>query len=256
MNIVDEIQVEDEAQRLIQEEEEKKDMNFEDYKEAMVDHIEGAAANEREARDSADEGTEEDGKKSKVGKQSVSKKGSMLNRTSSQFNGDDAKSDREGLSKRSSKKSELNKSAYQTGMTTMNQTSISYKYELPAACMVSMMKKVLIDKMPAKYFLASHPYPKIEGEMVIFKPKKVDQTQGKDVITYRDYSLRKRLETAAKVADPDKDPFAKRADRKNKTKTEEKEPEHEPNLQCLEIDVNEPLTREEWNNFISVVEET
>ena len=29
-----------------------------------------------------------------------------------------------------------------------------------------------------------------------------------------------------------------------------------PQLQCLEIDINEPLSREEWNNFIAVIEET
>ena len=34
------------------------------------------------------------------------------------------------------------------------------------------------------------------------------------------------------------------------------EAEHEPNLQCLEIDIEEPLTREEWNNFIAAIEET
>ena len=37
-----------------------------------------------------------------------------------------------------------------------------------------MMKKVLIEKMEGKYFLASHPFPKILGEMIIFKPKKAD----------------------------------------------------------------------------------
>jgi len=40
-----------------------------------------------------------------------------------------------------------------------------------------------------------HPYPRLEGEMLIFMPKKEDQTKGKDVIVYRDYSLRKRIET-------------------------------------------------------------
>mmetsp|Transcript_34344 Transcript_34344/g.42397 ORF Transcript_34344/g.42397 Transcript_34344/m.42397 type:complete len:95 (-) Transcript_34344:912-1196(-) len=57
-----------------------------------------------------------------------------------------------------------------------------------------MVKKLLIDKMPGKYFLSSHPYPKIEGEMFIIKPKKQDQSS-KDAIIYRDYSLCKRIET-------------------------------------------------------------
>jgi len=39
---------------------------------------------------------------------------------------------------------------------------------------VTMMRKVLIEKLPARYFLASHPYPKIEGEMLVFLPRKED----------------------------------------------------------------------------------
>ena len=58
-----------------------------------------------------------------------------------------------------------------------------------------MMKKVLIEKLASKFFLAVHPFPRLEGEMLIFKPKKKDQTKGKDIIVYRDYSLRKRIET-------------------------------------------------------------
>ena len=70
---------------------------------------------------------------------------------------------------------------------SLNKTADNFKYEIPESCYVSMMKKVLIEKMAAKYFLASHPFPKIEGEMIVFKPKKNDQNQGKDVIIYRDY---------------------------------------------------------------------
>ena len=57
---------------------------------------------------------------------------------------------------------------------SMNKTAENFKYEIPETCKISMMKKVLIEKLPAKYFLASHPYPKIEGEMVIFLPRKDD----------------------------------------------------------------------------------
>ena len=37
-----------------------------------------------------------------------------------------------------------------------------------------LMKKVLVEKMEQKYFLASHPFPKIYGELIIFRPKKAD----------------------------------------------------------------------------------
>ena len=127
-----------------------------------------------------------------------------------------------------------------------------------------MMKKVLIEKMAAKYFLGSHPYPKIEGELIVFKPQKNDQTQGKDVILLRDYSLRKRIETTPKsnyvqdsLAKMAKAPLKSSKDRKNdEEKDAEKEKEPMPNMQCLEVDIEDPLSSDEWNNFIGVVEET
>ena len=102
------------------------------------------------------------------------------------------------MSKRSSKKSNMDASRYQSA--SMNKTADTFKYEIPDTCKVSMIKKVLIEKLPAKYFLASHPYPKIEGEMIIFRPRKDDQDpEDKSVIVYRDFSLRKRIETTPKT---------------------------------------------------------
>lgn len=58
LNIVDEIEVEAAREAQAQEEEEKKDLVFEDYKEQYMAHIEGTAKNEREAHESADEEAE------------------------------------------------------------------------------------------------------------------------------------------------------------------------------------------------------
>ena len=55
---------------------------------------------------------------------------------------------------------------------SLNKTSDLFKFDIPISCHVTMMKKVLIDKMPAKYFLASHPFPRIPGEMIVFRPRK------------------------------------------------------------------------------------
>lgn len=82
LNIVDEIEIEERDTRQRQEEEEKKDMTFDTFKETFTPHIEGSAANEREAHES--QGEEEDGVKSK-GK-GTSKK--SVNRTNSQLNAD------------------------------------------------------------------------------------------------------------------------------------------------------------------------
>ena len=123
-----------------------------------------------------------------------------MNKTSSHFVGDaDSVEKGEGLSKRSSKRSNMDASRYNS--ISMNKTgeNFSSKYDIPDSCKISMMRKVLIEKLPAKYFLASHPYPKIEGEMVVFLPKKEDQDpEDKSLIVYRDFSLRKRLETTPK----------------------------------------------------------
>lgn len=59
------------------------------------------------------------------------------------------------------------------------------------------MKKNKIEKLPQKYVLVSHPYPTIEGEMLMFQPLKSDQDDN-EVIIYRDYSLRKRIPTKPK----------------------------------------------------------
>ena len=98
-----------------------------------------------------------------------------MNRTASRIadpiNEDDDDVDR--ASKRSSRRSQHNVNDYKT--LSLNKTTDTFKFELPPSGHVSMMKKVLIEKfMPFKYVLTSHPYPKHEGEMIIFKPKKED----------------------------------------------------------------------------------
>ena len=178
-------------------------MTFEEFMEQFTSHIDGTATNEREAHDSEDEVpvVDEAAKKSsrKPGTGASKSKHDQMNRTSSHFNGEasSVENDRKTVSR--SKKSNMETSKHQS-MSVLNKTNGSFKFELPQTCMVSMMKKVLIEKMEGKYFLASHPYPKLEGEMIIFKPKKGDQNNGKDVIVYRDFSLRKRVETSVKSA--------------------------------------------------------
>jgi len=51
---------------------------------------------------------------------------------------------------------------------------VNKKFEIPETCHMAMMKKLLIEKLENKFFLAVHPFPRIEGEMIIFKPQKED----------------------------------------------------------------------------------
>jgi hypothetical protein len=169
-------------------------MSFDAFRAQFMAHIEGTAPNERETIDSADEAENDPKKSANV----MSKKGTDPNRTSSHFGGDQESIEQDKKShksKTSAKKSNIRGS---TNMSLNKTNNDNFKFEIPPSCFVTMIKKVLIEKMDGKWFLASHPYPKIEGEMIIFKPKKGDQTQGKDAIVYRDFSLRKRIETTPK----------------------------------------------------------
>mmetsp|Transcript_34344 Transcript_34344/g.42396 ORF Transcript_34344/g.42396 Transcript_34344/m.42396 type:complete len:213 (-) Transcript_34344:1407-2045(-) len=55
LNVIDEIEVEEGEANRRRCEEEKKDLDYEDYKEQYTAHIEGSARNEREAHESAEE---------------------------------------------------------------------------------------------------------------------------------------------------------------------------------------------------------
>ena len=89
LNIVDEIEIEELEARTQLEEEEKKDVTFDTFKENFTAHIEGTAPNEREAHESQGEDND-DGKKSARKSQSSrlkSKKGGG-SRSNSQINAD------------------------------------------------------------------------------------------------------------------------------------------------------------------------
>jgi hypothetical protein len=45
---------------------------------------------------------------------------------------------------------------------------------LPESCFVQFAKNSKIEKLEAKYLLIAHPYPQIEGEMLIIQPRKDD----------------------------------------------------------------------------------
>ena len=88
---------------------------------------------------------------------------------------------------------------------------------------------------------------------MIFLPKKGDQRE-KDEIMYRDYSLRKRLETSIKA------PETRMADQISKLKNKDdkkskKEKNVEQKLQCLEVDITNPLSETEWTCFAEVISE-
>ena len=101
------------------------------------------------------------------------------------------------------------------------------KYNIPETCHIALKKKLKIDKLDNKYVLLSHPFPLIEGELILLQPKKEDQKEKEEII-YRDYSLCKRIETAPK---PDKMSLSKKRS-KLKKKKDEKEEDPEQKVEC------------------------
>lgn len=111
--------------------------------------------------------------------------------------------------------------------------------------MVNIPKNAKIEKLEAKYLLMAHPYPSLEGEMLLLQPKKDDQ-QDKEQVTYRDYSLRKRLPNREK-------PTLSAAD---KLKDKKKKESEVSKLQCLEVAIDEPLQPIEWVNIAEVMNQS
>jgi hypothetical protein len=73
-------------------------------------------------------------------------------------------------------------------------------YDLPNNCKLEILKANLIEKFEEEYILVAHPFPQMEGEMLLFQNAGGDQVEDKELIIYKDYSLRKRLATAPKPA--------------------------------------------------------
>lgn len=67
-------------------------------------------------------------------------------------------------------------------------------FELPDDCKLEIPVKALIDTLDENYVLVAHPFPQIEGEMLLFQRDIDDQSQEQEGwIVCRDYSLRKRV---------------------------------------------------------------
>ena len=107
-----------------------------------------------------------------------------------------------------------------------------------------------------KYFLTWHPFPKISGELLVFKTRKDDQTNKKETIVYREYSLCKRL--GQPVESKNLGGNIKRKPLLRRGEVEDALPEVEKlaKLQSFEVNILEPLSKEEWINFVKTIDAT
>jgi hypothetical protein len=75
-----------------------------------------------------------------------------------------------------------------------NARKNQFKYKVPESCNMEMLKLNRIETLDEEFYLMVHPYPQMEGELIIVQTNPKDQDD-KSMIVYRDYSLRKRIES-------------------------------------------------------------
>lgn len=121
----------------------------------------------------------------------------------------------------------------------------SWKTDIPESCLLTFMKGNKIADLDKKFVLLSHPYPIIEGEMIVFQPFDQDQYD-EQLIIYRDFSLRKRYPTSV-VNSKKLTSFQQ--------KQIEKDDEEKSKLNSLEIDLFTPLSQIDWKCMGDLVEE-
>eukprot|EP00347_Sterkiella_histriomuscorum_P001454 403371978 len=242
--VIDEIEERLKAQKIFEEEEAKRDMTYEEFLGKYIDHIEGKV--DADARSGNRPLTADDNQD--VPAQASAKNQSALANQSNQF--EENKGEDE-IQKATEKLNESNISRGKSrGEDQLNKSKDSilskddYKFEIPQDCIMSIIKGNQIHKLSKKYLLLSHPQPKIEGEMILFQPLKQDQYDPQ-VVVYRDYSLRKRLATRPR-------PKKLSSYQQKKVDTEDKE---QSKLRCLEIDLRQPLSTIDWQNFATVLSE-
>lgn len=212
-------------------------MNYEEFLAKFKDHIEGQANNDRQMRES-NFGDEVKSSRSKSAK-GRGLKGNEKSGGKSEYEKEDSNS-RSQIASRASLRND------NSHVEEINKKFEEERMSLPEACTVLIPKSARIEKLEAKYQLLCHPYPQIEGEMLILQLKSSD-TNEKDMVGYRDFSLRKRMPTRAKPTLSATEILRQKKDEKL-TKN--------ARLQCLEVDLLEPLCQAEWSAICEVLNHT
>tara|TARA_B110000285_G_C15097006_1_gene602648 strand:- start:924 stop:1382 length:459 start_codon:yes stop_codon:yes gene_type:complete len=75
-----------------------------------------------------------------------------------------------------------------------NARKNEYKYKIPLTCNMEILKLNRIETLDEDYYLMLHPYPQMDGEVIIIQTNPKDQDD-KSMVVYRDYSLKKRIES-------------------------------------------------------------
>lgn len=160
LNIIDEFEEREKVQRAFEEAEAKRDMSYEEYLGKYQDMIDGKNLGKwKEAGQVSGEGGDATGGPPRSQHASRPVTGH-----------EDAKSDN------GSKKAKSN--GNKSGLNSMNATKDGFgdynrnpeAFELPNSCLLSFLKGNKITDLQKSYVLLSHPFPLMDGEMILFQP--------------------------------------------------------------------------------------
>lgn len=151
-DIIDEIAAEEQKRREFEEKEAARDMTYEEFLVKYGDMIDGKEKTSREDRALSTHSRPVTGHRDEDGKSEGG-----------------AYSDK----RRAKNSSAMSKGSNTGGPNSMNNTKEGFdikddlKYDIPDKCYHNIMKGCKISKMDKKYKLMAHPYPLLEGEMIL-----------------------------------------------------------------------------------------
>ena len=64
---------------------------------------------------------------------------------------------------------------------------------VPANCHFTFLRKNVVSELQHDYVLVNHPFPTIQGEMLIYQPNLDQNELETDKLIYKDFSLKKRV---------------------------------------------------------------
>lgn len=157
----------------------REDLSYADFVAMYQDHLEGRGdANAREPLpvSDSDEDVLSRNSHSRASKKPTTPKApekrdaktpmSVKSKATGKEDGKEEKKEGEGLASDTASISAMNKTG-QSAFNAVNQAQLQAKFNIAETCYLPLKKKLKIDKLDNKYVLLSHPFPLIEGELIL-----------------------------------------------------------------------------------------
>jgi hypothetical protein len=155
LNIIDEIEEKEKIQRIHEEAEAKRDLTYEEFLTRYQDMIDGKYTSVKDTLSAHD------------------KSRPVTGHHVEEENKGDTVSEKD-KKRRAANSSAMSKGSNASGPNTMNNTKEGFdikddlRFDIPDTCFLILMKGNKIAKLDKSFKLLSHPFPLIEGEMILF----------------------------------------------------------------------------------------